>query len=345
MKTEELKYVLETFSQIVKIQPLRPVTSFVELFCKDGALRIGTTDGYTKIVATLSDDNEMNNVVLDRDQLLKLIKLTNKEDIKIIRKDDYVAIRGCGNYKLPIQCDETGTQVALNLKMPKMENGMSCNINGIKEIFNRNSLCLGDADTYPFLNQYYSENGKVFTTDVAKACTTKAVLPQQVMPSEVIKKIATLDKDIVFMGDNQGARVDSDIFQIYFMYDEPIEYPADTVRPFMGTDWAEFSFVLNKSELVNALKRITIFSKPWQSGKCILTFEDSCVTILGENQDANETLDIKLEGRACRMVTSAEEILLILRKIEPEFTIYGSQRCIGFEDSKGLYVLSLMEES
>ena len=41
MKTKDLKYILETFANVIKIQPLRPITSFVECFCKDGVFRIG----------------------------------------------------------------------------------------------------------------------------------------------------------------------------------------------------------------------------------------------------------------------------------------------------------------
>ena len=344
MKTKDLKYILETFANVIKIQPLRPITSFVECFCKDGVFRIGCTSGDCKIIGTLLDQDEMDNIVLDREQLLKILKLTNKEDIKFIRKDKYVALRGCGNYKLPIQCDETGTQVQLNLKMPVMQNGIHCEIESLQEVFSRNSICLYDGDDYDFFKQYYCENGKVFTTDIAKACTTKAILPQQLIPAKLMKQLSFLDKPIVFAKTEQGARVDSDIFQMYFMYDDPLKYPVDMVRPFMNTDWAEFSFTLEKSELVNALKRINIFTKPWQKGKVILTFDQNSVSLLGENQDVNETIGIKLKGTPCRMVTSAEEMLTILRKVNNEFVIHGSQKCIGFEDNLSLYVLSLITE-
>ena len=128
------------------------------------------------------------------------------------------------------------------------------------------------------------------------------------------------------------------------MYSDPLEYPVDMVRPFMGTEWSEFSFTLEKSELVNALKRLSIFTKPWQKGKVILTFDKESVTLLGENQDVNETISIKLKGTPCRMVTSAEEMLIVLRKLNSEFVIYGSQKCIGLEDNISLYVLSTIEE-
>lgn len=343
MKTKDLKEILEKFENIVKINNLRPITSFVEMFCKDGIFRIGCTTGDSKIVATLLATEELENIVLDRTQLLKLLKLTNKEDIKFIRKDKYVALRGCGNYKLPIQCDEMGNQVQLNLRMPKMQNGIHCEIEPIKEVFSRNSICLGDAEDYPFFNQYFCENGKVFTTDVAKACTTNAILPQQLIPAKLMKQLSFLDKPIVFMKTEQGARIDSDIYEMFFMYDEPLEYPVDMIRPFMSTDWAEFSFIVDKVELVNALKRINLFTKPWQKGKCILTFEENCVILLGENQDVNETLDIKLNGTPCRMMTKVEELLITLKKMDNEFTVFGSHKCIGFQDKVGLYVLSLME--
>lgn len=345
MKTKDLKYVLEMFLKISKPDPLRPVTSFVEMFCMDGVFRVGTTDGSTKLVATLLDTDDMANIVLERDQLLKLLKLTNKEEIKFIRKDKYVALKGCGNYKLPIQCDETGEQVKLNLRMPVMQNGVLYEIEPIKEVFSRNSVCLYDGDDYDFFKQYYCDNGKVFTTDIGKACTTNAILPQKLIPAKLMKQLACLDKPITFAKTEQGARVDCDIFQMYFMYDEPQEYPADMVRPFMGTDWSEFSFVLEKSELLGALKRIDLFTKPWQKGRCILTFDRDCVTILGENQDVNETISCTITGRPCRMVTSVSELLATLKKVEDNFTILGSHKCIGFQDSIGLYVLSLIDES
>ena len=97
-------------------------------------------------------------------------------------------------------------------------------------------------------------------------------------------------------------------------------------------------------EIVSALKRINLFTKPWQKGKCILTFNENSVIILGENQDVNETIEVKLNGTPCRMVTSGEELLTILKKVDSNFTIYGSQKVIGFQDKYGLYVLSLMEE-
>lgn len=344
MLTKDLKYIIEMFSNIVKINNLRPVTSFVEMFCKDGIFRIGCSDGMNRITATLLDQDELDNIVLEREQLLKLLKLTNKEEIKFIRKEKYVALKGCGNYKLPIQCDETGEQVQLNLRMPKLENGIYYEIEPIKQVFERNSICLGNPDDAPFLNEYFCENGKVFTTDVAKACTTNAVLPQQLLPAKLMKQLSFLNKPITFVKTEQGARIDSDIFQMYFMYDDLVEYPADMVRPFMGTDWSEFNFSLNKAELVNALKRVNLFKKPWQKGKIILTFADNCVTILGENQDVNETLDIKLKGNPCRMETVGEELLAILRKVDNEFVIHGSHMCIGFEDKFGLYVLSLLTE-
>ena len=75
-----------------------------------------------------------------------------------------------------------------------------------------------------------------------------------------------------------------------------------------------------------------------------MTFTEDSVTILGENQDVNETIEIELNGTPCRMVTSGEELLTILKKVDSDFTIYGSQKVIGFQDKYGLYVLSLMEE-
>ena len=96
MKAKDLKELLEQFNNVVKVEPLRPVTSFVEMFCTNGVFRIGCTNGYIKVVGTLLDDKELDNVVLDRTQLLKLLKLTTKENITLTKKDSYVEFKGNG---------------------------------------------------------------------------------------------------------------------------------------------------------------------------------------------------------------------------------------------------------
>lgn len=345
MRTKDLKYILEKFNDISKPEPLRPITSFVEMYCKDGIFRIGISDNYTKLIATLIDHEDMDNIVLDREQLLKILKLTNKEDVKFIRKDGYVALRGCGNYKLPIQTDEAGNEIQLNLAMPKLLDGKIYPIEDIKTIYSRNSVCLGSIDGYECLNYYYYEGGKVFTTDSVKACTTLATLPQKYTTSKLIKQLSMLDKDYVFSKVEHGARIDCDIFEMYFMYKDIEEYPIDVIRCFMGTEWATFSFKLDKSELVNALKRIAIFTKPWQEGKIILTFDNECVTILNENQDANESIPVKLiSGTPNRLILNSEKLLDVLKRVDNDFMLYGSSKCIGLEDKTSLYVLSVMEE-
>ena len=343
MKAKDLKELLEQFNNVVKVEPLRPVTSFIEMFCTNGVFRIGCTNGYIKVVGTLLDDRELGNVVLDRTQLLKLLKLTTKENITLTKKDSYVEFKGNGKYKLVIQKDELGGDITLNLAMPKLENGIYYEIEEIKDIFNRNSIAVFDGDDHEQFKQYYSSDGIVVTTDSNVVCTTNGTLPAKGMSKYLMQMISKLPNNFSFAQVEQGVRINCEDMEIYVMQDAIDEFPIEMVSPFCSTSIFDSKITIDKSELMQAIKRQDLFIKSWQNHACLLTLEDNHAIITNEDKNVEEDIECTVEGnKYSRLVFSTTKALSILRTLNPTITLYACDKCLGFQDSQSLYVLSLI---
>ena len=344
MKAKDLKELLEQFNNIVKVEPLRPVTSFVEMFCVDGVFRIGCTNGRSKVVGMLLDDKELDNIVLDRTQLLKLLKLTTKEDITITKKDSYVEFKGNGKYKLEIQKDELGGDIALNLAMPKLENGVYYEIKSVADIYNRNSIAVFDGEDNDQFKQYYSAKGEVVTTDSNVVCTTQGALPASGLTKDIMQMISKLPSDFSFAVVEQGVRIDCDSMEIYLMHEFEDDFPIDMVSAFCNTNIFDSKVSINKMELMQSIKRQDLFIKSWQNRICLLTLESNRAIITNEDKNVEEEIKCTVEGAEYqKLVFSTTRALNILRNLDSDITLYACNKCLGFQDSKSLYVLSLME--
>lgn len=344
MKTKDLKELLEQFNNIVKVEPLRPVTSLVEMFCSNGVFRIGCTNGYYKVVGTLLDEKELDNIVLNRVQLLKLLKLTTKEDITFNKKDSYVEFKGNGKYKLEIQKDELGNDIALNLSMPKLENGTYYEIKPVVDVFNRNSIAVFDGDGHDEFKQYCSVNGSVVTTNSNIVCTTKGKLPSTNLNGDIVQLLAKLPSGFSFAEVEQGVRIDCADMQIYLMQDMSEEFPISMVSPFCHTDIFHCTVKIDKTEFMQSIKRQDLFIKSWQNRICMLTLDNNHAIITNEDRNIEEDIECDIKGKSYQgLAFSTVKALDILRRLDSEITLYACDKCLGFQDKNSLYVLSLME--
>lgn len=95
---------------------------------------------------------------------------------------------------------------------------------------------------------------------------------------------------------------------------------------------------------MQAIKRQDLFIKSWQNHACLLTLEDNHAIITNEDKNVEEDIECTVEGnKYSRLVFSTTKALSILRTLNQTITLYACDKCLGFQDSQSLYVLSLME--
>lgn len=343
MKTKDFRELLERFATIVKVEPLRPVTELIEIFCNNGVMRLGVTNGYTKVVGTLLSDMEFPNIVLSRVQLLKLLKLTTTEEVKITKKDTYITFRGNGRYKIPLRFDTDGKPISLNLAMPKLVNPVSYDIEAIKHIYNRNCIAVSTNEDFTDFRQFYQYNDMVVSTDSIICATTKGKLPCSGLEEPVLKIIASLPTKFDFAEVSDGIRIDCDNMEIYFSCPIHKQYPIDMVKQFCSTEMFDCQLRVNKTDFLNIIKRQDLFTKSWQQHYSILTIKEGCAIITNEDKTVEEELGCTVKGNTYEgLVFAIEQAMQILKRVDADFILYANSKCLGFEDSSGLYILSLV---
>ena len=346
VQTVELKSVCNKFSNIIKLNPIRPITDLVELYCRDGVLRMGSTDNITRIVATLDNEIDFGNVVVSLSQLTKLARLTTKDEIKLTKKEDYLEFKGNGKYKIPILLDEMGNQLSLNLYMPPLEGEKEYTHDSISNLLTRNNVTLYTGDMNECLDRFYCYDDFVITTDGISIGATKGKLPVAELYPSTVEQLVNLEDDFSFADVEGGYRVNSGNIDMFILIYKTKDFPIEQVKPFINHDnLFTVSFNTNKNDFLGALKRIAVFNKCIGTPAVNLTFDNNCVNICNTDGTAEETIECKSKSASKMSITvSTDGLILLARKMESDFAISLCDMALCLEDTKGFYILSVMEE-
>lgn len=346
VQTVELKSVCNKFSNIIKLNPIRPVTDLVELYCRDGVLRMGSTDNITRIVATLDNEIDFGNVVVSLSQLTKLARLTTKDEIKLTKKEDYLEFKGNGKYKLPILLDEMGNKLSLNLYMPPLKDGKEYKHSDLADLLTRDNITLYTGDMNECLNRFYCYKDYVVTTDGISIGAVKSTLPVDELYPSTVEQLVNLEDDFTFSEVEEGYRVSSDNIDMFIMIYKTHDFPIDSVKPFIEHDSLfTVSFNTSKNDFLGALKRIAVFNKCIGIPAVNLTFSNNCVNICNTDNTAEESIECKSNSTENISITvSTDSLILLSRKMESNFSVRLGNMALCLEDTKGFYILSILEE-
>lgn len=351
IKTSELKFVCENLSSIIKEDKARPVTELMQIYIKDNLLYFGMTDNVTKIVCKVEAEGELFSAVLKIPNLLKLIKLTTKDVMEFNLKTDYIEVKGNGKYKIPLESDQ-GNEIHLRLDMPDTDEFITYSLDSIKKSIARNKLSVYTGDAYIEYAKYYCEDDLIISSDGMSVCATKGCLFEKEVDPEVIDQIINLPvTEINYHKTDNGYYFKDNKFEYYTRSVATESFPADVVMPYIDIKDDESMFgdniKLQKSVLVDAIKRLSIFKSKFGIPSFILTISPECVTINDAQEKASEELMIteKCVNKVTSINLETELLLKILRSMESEIIIHsGFEDAVVLEDNVGLFVVSKIEE-
>ena len=348
IKSLELKKVLETFTNIIKLDKIRPVTDLVEIYSKDGYLHLGSTDNRTTIVAKIENDNEIDNAVLCLSNFCKIVKLTTKEEIILSHKGKYIEFKGNGKYKIPIQTDEMGNDISLPLDMPDIgSNKESFQPNDFKRALERNKVGVYKGDGHGELKLYYSNNGNLITTDsIVAVNTNNCVLPKGDIQAFIIEQLSSLPEDMTLYYVDDGYVVETATYKVFLankLYDK---FPYDMVAPFIDKNiFCGKEFEINKKEFIEAIKRQDVFKSILDIPSVIIEAKDNQLCIKNVNGTVEEPIEVHTMASVNISLKISTEILLgVLKNMNENITIHFAENILGLSDEDGLYVISAMEE-
>lgn len=284
IKTATLSDMLGKAQKGVGNNKLLPITSFLHLQEKDRTLTITATDinNYINVIEknVVGEDGE---VIVPADQFMKLVSRTTVETIKMELKEDHLAVKGNGNYKIPV----------LNEEYPEYEfddsvEGKVISTAQLKNIFTVNKASLATDMTMPCLTGF-NLGDKAITTDGVKMCINEVkVLDEPVLlTQELANLLSTLTAEKVMVKHSDG--------KLLFTSDNIVVFGAELAGI---EDYPDLNNILafeypskcklSKVAISNVLDRLNIFVSPYDNNGVVLTFtkEGLMLTdVKGENTE------------------------------------------------------------
>lgn len=328
----------------------------VEINVKDKQMYLYVTNSeYFVTLALPVDVEEEFNATVNATLFLKLISQISTDTVEITLKEKYLHIKGNGTYKIPlIYIDEE----MLHLSPIEIDNNTVINegkISGeiLNSILNYNSKELvKGVIAKPVQKLYYIDNEGAITFTTG-ACVNNFHIdtPFSMLLSPKIVRLFKLfknDEEVEFkiskvtsMGsvDVMGVRFESGNTQITAILPDSSMIASVPVNPIrtMAGEAKDFSIVVNRKNLSDALNRLMLFSASDNGAFGKFTFDNSKVSMKLKNSSASE--DVYYEKEMPSEVDCKYEMMLNLKDLKPTIDNFTDMYItVRFGDHKSLVV-------
>ena len=341
MNTKELLNTVTMIHSLITYNPIKPITGLVELYAKEGIMKLGSTDGFTTVVAKVDCENDIDNAVISLSILLKLLKLTTKDAVEIKNMGKYIEFKGNGKYKIPIQLEADGSDIVLPLSMDDLSNEVVYKPSDFELAIKRNKVAVYDGDSHEDFKLYYNYNGLLVTTNSMILAMTKIPnLPAGAIKPFIVESLSKLDNDIL-MG---KYRAHCDNFEIQFNNKVWDDFPIDVVKPFIEMDFSENQpIILSKKDMLNVIKRQSVFRNPFEEPTVKFCVENRSLVIRNTQGTSEERIDVEVSRENSVAVVKTDYVLGALKNMENDIRLYIEDDFICIEDDLGRYIISVME--
>jgi len=289
VSTAKFQEMLSKASRGASNNRLLPITTYVVIELKDNVLTLMTTDGtnylYIKGADVSGDDFY---VCVETDTLVKLISKITSDDITFELFDNYLGVRGNGNYKLPIQVDEsTGKGIVIGSPLDEdveMSNIGSLTISDIKTILNGLKSSVATTLEIPCYAHYYFGKQVIGTDTIIASAYDKALFKDGESPRLVNVNMVNLldvitDDSVDIYANDTKMKFVSDSCVIYSTMPQGIEnFAIDALNGLFNQKFDNVCSV-DRGVLSNALDRIKLFVGKFDDGEILLEFASDGIRI------------------------------------------------------------------
>ena len=277
IRCEELQKVCSKILSAVDTSNNSIITETLEMYTENNYLYMSITNKeyFVKIRLDIQEEIEFNATV-SADVFLKLISKMTTETIEFSINNNHLVVKGNGTYKLPMIYENDALLKLPEIIINNITSQFDVNKHILNSIVNYNSKELSKKHVIsnPVQSMYYiDEKGCItFTTG---ACVNKFTLPTTIkilLTDKIVRLFKLFSHDIVHVDYGKDALSNGMILSKIKFYTDDIELtaiinsddsminnvPESAIRT-RAFDTYDYSVVINKKMLLNAIDRILLF--------------------------------------------------------------------------------------
>ena len=313
IRIEDLKNICSTILTAVDSSELSKITETLELKVEDSFFYMNVTNKeyYARVKMPISIQETMHATV-NANLFLKLIAQTTSETVELTNENNYLKVKGNGEYKLPLIFDEEGNLLDLpEINIDNVTSEFEIDSETLNSIlkFNSKELTKGIISK-PVQKLYYIDNSGCITF-TSGACVNNFTLdnPIKILLNNKIVKLFKLFKSGKVNFSLGHDAISESIIQTKVRFetddicitaiisnDDSLlnSVPVKAIRDRANTLY-DYSVSLNRLELLDCINRLMLFSSGI-SGKDILKpyssfeFNKEYVTVYSVDHSNSEQL-------------------------------------------------------
>lgn len=356
IKTPELQDVISKAFKVCSMIEVLPVTTFLQLVCKDGLLTVTSTDGVNILKLTKGNIEGELNIVVDAKLFSALVAKITTPITQLVVEGNNLVVNANGKYNINIITEEDGSVV--NLPTFEFNEHVASNhvsSNDLKTILTMNKSCKADMKEMPSLYNYYMDSERVVTTDFYKVCNNPVKVfnnPVCLTPelAELIPLVA--DENGVDAKENDNTVLfiskQGKLFGKKATQEDLDGYPiTDLMKTF--NEQYNYKCVINKTILMNALDRICLFTEGFENNKITLYFESEALTLKTSSTNTHEVIKYLEPSNTTEAFSIAVDGTFLKNQLasltkEDLVIKFGNESGILLVNDKVIQILSSLDE-
>ena len=286
------------------------LTETLELSASGNVLNLNVTNKEYYVTVKFNLDEEVTlKAAVDAKLFLSLISKITSETIEIIAENNFIKIKGNGDYKLPMIYNNGELMKLPTIEINNLTNDMNIASDTLQSILVFNSKELQRGIAAKPVQKYYYVDEKGAITFTSGACVNSFELekPVKLLLSDKVVRLFKLFKNDESVKFEIGQDPIDDIIQtkVRFSSNDVIltaklsdssltsSVPVDAIRGMATKDYL-YSAVVNKNILLQALSRLRLFNDGTKNyGK--FEFTKNNVTISDWSSDNKEVVEFANE--------------------------------------------------
>ena len=344
--TKDFKEILKVANAFRANNALLPLTTMYQISVDMGTLELRACGTASEVACICSvTENDKFSVVIEAGVFTSII---NKQDCEFLtfEVDNCFKVKGNGNYKFDIVCDDEG-----DINFPPFDfvdcEGSTPVDMGEFEYARTNT---GSAiETKPgLLNNYSISEGTTIATDNCFISRAYNEIPFDiVLPKETMDSLCSLTGSANAV--KQGNKIYLDLYKYKVICDEADGaemYPLEQIKSFLDNVHTVTTFEVDRNELVSLLSRVTLFTQDFDHNAITVTGKGTTLSIESKTKSGVETMAIFADSEEdFTILVDAKQLMKMLSGFNNKIvTMVVYEGAVGVDTEDATAILALLEE-